>query len=81
MSEFWQSFFSKPNGQITATIIIVSALIVIFIALRPLLKKLDDFKVAVDLHKQLIVCVFYAPTVACAINNKRMPYNRRKSLL
>ena len=44
MSEFWQSFFSKPNGQITATIIIVSALIVIFIALRPLLKKLDPMK-------------------------------------
>ena len=44
MSEFWQSFFSKPNGQITATIIIVSVLIVVFIALRPLFKKMDPLK-------------------------------------
>ena len=44
MSEFWQSFFSKPNGQIIATLIIVSALIVIFIALRPLFKRLDPMK-------------------------------------
>ena len=41
MNEFWESFFSVPNSQIKATIIIVIALIIIFIALNPVFKKLN----------------------------------------
>ena len=44
MNEFWKSFFSKPNGQITATIILVTALSLVFIILRPVFKKLDPTK-------------------------------------
>ena len=41
MSEFWESFFSVPNSQIRATIVIVCALIIVFAALNPVFKKLD----------------------------------------
>jgi F-type H+-transporting ATPase subunit a len=41
VSEFWESFFSVPNSQIRATIIIVFALIIVFAALNPVFKKLD----------------------------------------
>lgn len=41
MSEFWESFFSVPNSQIKATIIIVCVLIIAFAALKPAFKKLD----------------------------------------
>lgn len=41
MSEFWESFFSVPNSQIRATIIIVCALIILFAVLNPAFKKLN----------------------------------------
>ena len=41
MNEFWESFFSVPNSQIRATIIIVIALIVLFAILNPKFKKLN----------------------------------------
>jgi F-type H+-transporting ATPase subunit a len=41
VSEFWESFFSVPNSQIKATIIIVCVLIIAFAALKPAFKKLD----------------------------------------
>ena len=44
MSDFWKSFFSKPNEQIIATLIIVTVLSIVFIILRPVFKKLDPLK-------------------------------------
>ena len=41
MNEFWESFFSVPNSQIRATIIIVIALIILFAVLNPKFKKLN----------------------------------------
>lgn len=41
MNEFWESFFSVPNSQIRATIIIVCVLIISFAILNPVFKKLD----------------------------------------